>query len=63
MFNVERLAQEASMRVLKDVVQGLVTVLLDPRVDTLMEGQQLICSVNLLLGRVLEKADQTNMLR
>lgn len=58
-----RLAREASMGVLKDLVQGLVTVLLDPRIEESQEGQQLIRSVNMLLRRLIEASDQTNILR
>uniref|UniRef100_A0A673Z6D4 Cytoskeleton associated protein 5 n=1 Tax=Salmo trutta TaxID=8032 RepID=A0A673Z6D4_SALTR len=62
LFGVARLAREASMGVLKDLVQGLVTVLLDPRIEESQEGQQLIRSVNMLLRRVFEASDQTNIL-
>ncbi|CAB1318243.1 unnamed protein product [Coregonus sp. 'balchen'] len=48
LFGVARLAREASMGVLKDLVQGLVTVLLDPRIEESQEGQQLIRSDSLL---------------
>jgi cytoskeleton-associated protein 5 len=63
LFGVARLAREASMVVLKDLVQGLVTVLLDPRMEESQEGQQLIRSVNMLLRRLFEASDQTNILR
>uniref|UniRef100_A0A8C8GYW8 TOG domain-containing protein n=1 Tax=Oncorhynchus tshawytscha TaxID=74940 RepID=A0A8C8GYW8_ONCTS len=63
LFGVARLAREASMGVLKDLVQGLVTVLLDPRIEESQEGQQLIRSVNMLLRRLFEASDQTNILR
>uniref|UniRef100_A0A8C7NJ67 TOG domain-containing protein n=1 Tax=Oncorhynchus mykiss TaxID=8022 RepID=A0A8C7NJ67_ONCMY len=62
LFGVARLAREASMGVLKDLVQGLVTVLLDPRIEESQEGQQLIRSVNMLLRRLFETSDQTNIL-
>uniref|UniRef100_A0A8C7CBJ0 Cytoskeleton associated protein 5 n=1 Tax=Oncorhynchus kisutch TaxID=8019 RepID=A0A8C7CBJ0_ONCKI len=62
LFGVARLAREASMGVLKDLVQGLVTVLLDPRIEESQEGQQLIRSVNMLLRRLFEASDQTNIL-
>lgn len=62
LFGVARLAREASMGVLKDLVQGLVTVLLDPRIEESQEGQQLIRSVNMLLRRLIEASDQTNIL-
>ncbi|KAM7396138.1 hypothetical protein PAMP_019206 [Pampus punctatissimus] len=62
LFSMESLAREASMGVLKDLMHGLITLMLDARVEDIEEGQQLIRSVNLLVVRVLEKSDQTNML-
>uniref|UniRef100_A0A8C7SJI1 Cytoskeleton associated protein 5 n=1 Tax=Oncorhynchus mykiss TaxID=8022 RepID=A0A8C7SJI1_ONCMY len=56
------LAREASMGVLKDLMHGLITLMLDARVEDIEDGQQLIRSVNLLVVRVLEKSDQTNIL-
>lgn len=60
---MESLAREASMGVLKDLMHGLITLMLDSRVEDIEDGQQLIRSVNLLVVRVLEKSDQTNILR
>lgn len=51
------------MGVLKDLMHGLITLMLDARVEDIEDGQQLIRSVNLLVVRVLEKSDQTNILR
>lgn len=51
------------MGVLKDLMHGLITLMLDSRVEDIEDGQQLIRSVNLLMVRVLEKSDQTNILR
>ncbi|XP_041074524.1 cytoskeleton-associated protein 5-like isoform X2 [Polyodon spathula] len=62
LFQMELLAREASMGVLKDLMHGLITLMLDSRVEDLEDGQQLIRSVNLLVVRVLEKSDQTNIL-
>uniref|UniRef100_A0A7N6BFJ6 TOG domain-containing protein n=1 Tax=Anabas testudineus TaxID=64144 RepID=A0A7N6BFJ6_ANATE len=62
LFSMESLAREASMGVLKDLMHGLITLMLDGRVEDIEEGQQLIRSVNLLVIRVLEKSDQTNMI-
>ncbi|XP_048112966.1 cytoskeleton-associated protein 5 isoform X1 [Alosa alosa] len=62
LFSVESLAREASMGVLKDLMHGLITLMLDARVEDIEDGQQLIRSVNLLVVRVLEKSDQTNIL-
>ncbi|KAJ8281337.1 hypothetical protein GJAV_G00066360 [Gymnothorax javanicus] len=62
LFSIEALAREASMGVLKDLMHGLITLMLDSRVEDIEDGQQLIRSVNLLVVRVLEKSDQTNIL-
>lgn len=60
---MESLAREASMGVLKDLMHGLITLMLDVRVEDVKDGQQVIRSVNLLVIRVLEKSDKTNMIR
>lgn len=44
-------------------MHGLITLMLDSRVEDLEEGEQVIRSVNLLVVKVLEKSDQTNILR
>ncbi|XP_056908660.1 cytoskeleton-associated protein 5 isoform X5 [Takifugu flavidus] len=62
LFSMEALAREASMGVLKDLMHGLITLMLDGRVEDIKDGQQVIRSVNLLVIRVLEKSDQTNMM-
>ncbi|XP_016113997.1 cytoskeleton-associated protein 5 isoform X4 [Sinocyclocheilus grahami] len=62
LFSMESLAREASMGVLKDLMHGLITLMLDSRVEDIEDGQQLIRSVNLLVVRVLEKSDQSNVL-
>eukprot|EP00069_Balaena_mysticetus_P002600 bmy_04117T0 len=62
LFHIESLAREASTGVLKDLMHGLITLMLDSRIEDLEEGQQVIRSVNLLVVKVLEKSDQTNIL-
>uniref|UniRef100_A0A8D0EYY0 Cytoskeleton associated protein 5 n=1 Tax=Strix occidentalis caurina TaxID=311401 RepID=A0A8D0EYY0_STROC len=62
LFRIESLAREASTGVLKDLMHGLITLMLDSRVEDLEEGEQVIRSVNLLVVKVLEKSDQTNIL-
>uniref|UniRef100_A0A8D2LMZ9 Cytoskeleton associated protein 5 n=1 Tax=Varanus komodoensis TaxID=61221 RepID=A0A8D2LMZ9_VARKO len=62
LFQIESLVREASAGVLKDLMHGLITLMLDSRVEDLEEGQQVIRSVNLLVVKVLEKSDQTNIL-
>lgn len=44
-------------------MHGLITLMLDSRLEDLEEGEQVIRSVNLLVVKVLEKSDQTNILR
>ncbi|NXJ95831.1 CKAP5 protein, partial [Corythaixoides concolor] len=62
LFQIESLAQEASAGVLKDLIHGLITLMLDPRLEDLEDCELVIRSVNLLVLRVLEKSDQTNIL-
>uniref|UniRef100_A0A8C3V9S5 Cytoskeleton associated protein 5 n=1 Tax=Catharus ustulatus TaxID=91951 RepID=A0A8C3V9S5_CATUS len=62
LFQIESLAREASTGVLKDLMHGLITLMLDSRIEDLEEGEQVIRSVNLLVVKVLEKSDQTNIL-
>lgn len=62
LFAIETLAREASIGVLKDLMHGLITLMLDSRVEDIEDGQQLIRSVNMLVMRVLGKSDQTNIL-
>uniref|UniRef100_A0A8C8LX69 TOG domain-containing protein n=1 Tax=Oncorhynchus tshawytscha TaxID=74940 RepID=A0A8C8LX69_ONCTS len=54
LFSMESLAREASMGVLKDLMHGLITLMLDARVEDIEDGQQLIRSVNLLVVRILD---------
>lgn len=51
------------MGVLKDLMHGLITLMLDSRVEDVEDGTQVIRSVNLLVIRVLEHSDNTNMIR
>uniref|UniRef100_A0A3P8X5N1 Cytoskeleton associated protein 5 n=1 Tax=Cynoglossus semilaevis TaxID=244447 RepID=A0A3P8X5N1_CYNSE len=62
LFSMEPLAREASMGVLKDLMHGVIMLMLDSRVEDMEDGQQLIRSVNLMVIRVLEKSDQTNII-
>uniref|UniRef100_F6XPY6 Cytoskeleton-associated protein 5 n=1 Tax=Xenopus tropicalis TaxID=8364 RepID=F6XPY6_XENTR len=62
LFQMESLVKEASTGVLKDLMHGLITLMMDTRVDDLEDGPQVTRSVNVLLVKVLEKADQTNIL-
>lgn len=51
------------MGILKDLMHGLIMLMLDSRVEDIEEGTQVIRSVNLLVIRVLEKSDPTNLIR
>ncbi|XP_008410802.1 cytoskeleton-associated protein 5 isoform X3 [Poecilia reticulata] len=61
LFSMEMLAREASIGVLKDLMHSLITLMLDSRVEDVEDGTQVIRSVNLLVIRVLEHSDQTNI--
>ncbi|XP_038047612.1 cytoskeleton-associated protein 5-like [Patiria miniata] len=60
LFHSRPLAQEASKDVLCDLLNGLVTVLLDDRLMALEGGPQVMRSVNVLLVKVVENADHSN---
>ncbi|XP_058500343.1 cytoskeleton-associated protein 5 isoform X2 [Solea solea] len=62
LFSMESLAKEASMGVLKDLMHGVITLMLDSRVEDIEDGQQVIRSVNLLMISVLDKSDMTNII-
>ncbi|XP_061853782.1 cytoskeleton-associated protein 5 isoform X2 [Colius striatus] len=62
LFCIENLAREASTGVLKDLMHGLITLMLDSRVEDLEDGDQVIRAINFLVVKVLEKSDQTNIL-
>ncbi|KAH1165906.1 cytoskeleton-associated protein 5-like [Mauremys mutica] len=61
LFQTESLAREASTGVLKDLLHGLITLMLDSLVEDLEEGQEVIQSINLLMKKVLEQSDQTRI--
>uniref|UniRef100_UPI00398EDFBA cytoskeleton-associated protein 5 isoform X2 n=1 Tax=Pristiophorus japonicus TaxID=55135 RepID=UPI00398EDFBA len=62
LFQIETLTKEASMGVLKDLMHGLILLMLDSRLEDLDAGPQIIRSVNLLMVKVLERSDPTNIL-
>ncbi|XP_060098733.1 cytoskeleton-associated protein 5-like [Heteronotia binoei] len=62
LFQVDSLAQETSAGVLKDLLNILITLLLDSPVGDLPEGQEVTQSINLLMTKVLERSDQTRIL-
>ncbi|KAM9184366.1 cytoskeleton-associated protein 5-like [Mergus octosetaceus] len=61
LFQEKKLAQEASMEVLKDVMHNLLTLMLEFLEGDREEDQKLIQSINVLMRRVLEKSDQTRI--
>ncbi|XP_056463774.1 cytoskeleton-associated protein 5-A-like isoform X2 [Gadus chalcogrammus] len=62
LLGVDVLALEMSSGVLKDLVEALLTAMLDPRVAALGQGSKVIGSINFLFRHLFEKADQTNIL-
>ena len=55
------LATHASKDILKELIYNLVTMLLDNRLMELEEGPQVVRSVNVLVVKIVEKSDQTNV--
>uniref|UniRef100_A0A8C5C053 Cytoskeleton-associated protein 5-like n=1 Tax=Gadus morhua TaxID=8049 RepID=A0A8C5C053_GADMO len=62
LLGVDFLALEMSSGMLKDLVEALLTAMLDPRVEALGQGSKVISSINFLFRHLFEKADQTNIL-
>ncbi|KAM4659649.1 LOW QUALITY PROTEIN: cytoskeleton-associated protein 5-like [Amazona ochrocephala] len=61
-FWENKLAQEASVEVLKDVMSSLSTLMLDFLDGHLEKDQKLIQSIKVLMKKVLEKSDQTRII-
>lgn len=61
-FQNSSLSKKASKDVLKDLVNSLITILLDNRLTTLEEGAQVIRTVNVMVVKIVEQADHTNIL-
>ena len=55
--------REASAAMLKDLTHALILLMLDPRLEKGEDGPQVIRTVHVLLAQLLQKADQTNILR
>ncbi|XP_070564717.1 cytoskeleton-associated protein 5-like isoform X2 [Ptychodera flava] len=62
LFQNATLAKRASREVLKDLLHGLITVLLDDRLVEFNDGPQVVRSVNVLVVKVVEKSDHNNIL-
>ncbi|XP_077995152.1 cytoskeleton-associated protein 5-like isoform X5 [Glandiceps talaboti] len=63
LFQNTTLSKRVSREVLKDLIHGLITVLLDDRMATEFEdGPQVVRSVNVLVVKVVEKSDHNNIM-
>ncbi|KAK4303692.1 hypothetical protein Pmani_024319 [Petrolisthes manimaculis] len=60
-FNNKHLGTRATRDVLKDVVNVLIHILLDPRLSQLEDGPQIIRAINVLVVRIVEKAQFTHV--
>ncbi|XP_066968384.1 cytoskeleton-associated protein 5 isoform X3 [Macrobrachium rosenbergii] len=60
-FNNKSLGTRATRDVLKDVVHVLINILLDPRLAQLEDGPQIMRAINVLVVRIVEKAQFTNV--
>ncbi|XP_071485290.1 cytoskeleton-associated protein 5-like [Diadema antillarum] len=56
-FQNTSLSQQASKDVLCDLINGLITVLIDDRLMAFDEGPQVVRSVNVVMAKVVENAD------
>ncbi|XP_063608455.1 cytoskeleton-associated protein 5-like isoform X2 [Penaeus indicus] len=60
-FNNKQLGTQATRDVLRDVVHVLINILLDPRLAQLEDGPQIIRAINVLVVRIVEKAQFTHV--
>ncbi|XP_048241542.1 cytoskeleton-associated protein 5-like isoform X2 [Haliotis rufescens] len=60
-LQTQRLAKKAGKDILKDVVNSLITILLDSRLMELEEGPQVVRSVNVTVVKIVEKTDHTSI--
>ncbi|KAK8725453.1 hypothetical protein OTU49_010866 [Cherax quadricarinatus] len=60
-FNNKQLGTKATRDVLRDVVHVLIHILLDPRLSQLEDGPQIIRAINVLVVRIVEKAQFTHV--
>ena len=63
MFQCGTLGKNASRDVLKDIVHNLLTIMLDSRLQELEEGPQVVRSVNIMIVKIVEKSDPSNIMR
>ena len=57
------LSRVPSKDALKDLIFNLITVLLDSRINSLDDGPQLVRSVNVMVVKIVDKGDHTNVMR
>ena len=62
LFQCNELAHKASKDVLCDLINGLITALIDDRLMSFDDGTQVVRSVNILMVKVVENADPNNAL-
>lgn len=60
-FTNKQLGTKATRDVLRDVVHVLIHILLDPRLSQLEDGPQIIRAINVLVVRIVEKAQFTHI--
>ncbi|GFO33537.1 cytoskeleton-associated protein 5 [Plakobranchus ocellatus] len=60
-FDKTNMGKRASTHVLKDLLNSLLSVLLDSRLEQLPEGPQLIRTANILAVKIINKSDPTNV--
>ncbi|XP_071830339.1 cytoskeleton-associated protein 5-like isoform X2 [Apostichopus japonicus] len=62
LFQNSQLSREASKDVICDLVNGLITVLIDDRLMNFEDGPQVVRSVNVLMAKVVENSDHSNII-
>ncbi|XP_013397900.1 cytoskeleton-associated protein 5-like, partial [Lingula anatina] len=62
LFQSKVLSKVASRDVLKELISMMVTILLDRRLEDFSEGPQLMRSVNVMVVKIVEKSNSTNVM-
>ncbi|XP_055925543.1 cytoskeleton-associated protein 5-like isoform X1 [Argiope bruennichi] len=62
LFDNPALAKKASRDVIRDLIPHLITVMLDNRLDDLQDGALVVKVINVLIMRILQKANPTHVL-
>eukprot|EP00051_Salpingoeca_urceolata_P019401 m.283246 g.283246 ORF g.283246 m.283246 type:complete len:2080 (+) comp19412_c0_seq6:220-6459(+) len=60
-FNAPKLALEVSQARLREIIADLTTRLLDPKLENLSEGAQISKAINLILLKMLEQANKSDV--